>query len=207
MEPRSIPSLPRLAGLVAIVGLGTGVLTQIGQGSLPEPWSPVANAISPWLTVAFLVGALMPTRGGAAIAGVVTLLFALAGYYAMTELRFGMGAGTGSLVRWGVGAGVGGPVFGVAGHSWRHGAGVQRALGVGLLAAVFIAEGAYQARVVAHTEAGVSFVAIGLLIPIILGGSMAGRLAAYAATIPALALGAVGFVALIVLDGVAARLS
>lgn len=207
MEPRSDPSLGRLAGVVAILGLGTGVLTQMGQGSLPEPWSPVANAISPWLAVAFLVGALMPTRKGAASAAAVTLLLALAGYYAMTEIRYGIGGGAGSLLRWGLGAVVGGPVFGVAGHAWRRGQPGHRAIALGLLAAVWLAEGIYQAVVVDHQAAGLGFVVIGLLVPGLLGRSGDVRIRAYLAALPALGLGAAGFAGLLILDGVAARLT
>ncbi len=65
----------------------------------------------------------------------------------MTELRYGIGAGTGSLVRWGLGALVGGPVFAIAGFAWRREAVAQQAIALGLLAAVFIAEGVYQAGV------------------------------------------------------------
>lgn len=208
MRSRPIPSPARGGPAVVIVGgLATGVLTQFGQSVLPDAWSPVANAMSPWLAIAFLVGATMPSRRWAAVAAAGALVLALVGYYAMTEIRYGIGAGTGSLVRWGIGAAVGGPVFGIAGFAWRHEAAAQRAIGLGLLAAVFIAEGAYQAGVVAHPETGVTFVAVGLLIPVVLGRSMPDRLRAYAATIPALALGAIGFTALLWLDGAASGIT
>lgn len=197
----------RAVALTMLVGLGTGVLTQFGQSVLPDAWSPVANAMSPWLAVAFLVGATMPSRRSAAVAAVAALVLALVGYYAMTEIRYGIGAGTGSLVRWGLGAFVGGPVFGIAGFAWRHEGAPQRAIALGLLAAVFIAEGIYQARVVAHPAAGVSFIVVGLLIPVLLGRSMPDRLRTYAATIPALALGAIGFAVLLWLDGAAAGIN
>ena len=193
--------------LIVLAGLATGVLTQIGQSVLPDTLSPVANAISPWLGVAFLVGALMPTGRHAAIAGVAALGLALVGYYAMTELRYGIGAGTGSLVRWGLGAAIGGPVFGIAGHLWRRGSPGLRAIALGLLAAAFVAEGVYQAIVVDHQPVGSAFIVIGLLIPLVLGRTRVGRLQAYAATIPALALGGIGFAALLLLDGLAARIS
>jgi len=196
----------RTATVVIFLGLATGVLTQFGQGALPDDWSPIANAMSPWLAMAFVVGAAMATRGWAVIAGVVALVLALVGYYAMTELRYGIGAGTGSLVRWGLGAAIGGPVFGLAGHAWRHGSAIERAIVTGLLAAVFVAEGTYQAAVVAHQPVGTTFIVVGLLVPLVLGRSIGDRLRAYAATLPSLALGALGFVALIWLDGAAARI-
>jgi hypothetical protein len=110
----------RLVVLVLVVGLATGRVTQFGQSVLPDGWSQAANAISPWLLVAFLVGSAMPGWRAAAIAGSGTLVLALVGYYAATTLRFGIGGGTPSLVFWGLGAVVGGPVFGGAGWWWRH---------------------------------------------------------------------------------------
>ena len=59
----------RLATIVA-VGLATGALTQLGQGILPGDWSQAANAISPWLLVAFLLGSTMPDRRWAGVAGI-----------------------------------------------------------------------------------------------------------------------------------------
>jgi hypothetical protein len=199
MQSRPLPAI----ALVVVAGLATGIVTQFGQSVLPNDLLPIANSISPWLAVAFLIGAAMPRSRWAAIAAAGTLVFALVGYYAMTELRYGIGAGTGSLVRWGIGAAVGGPVFGVAGFLWRHGSAVQRAVGVGLLAAVFIAEGVYQTFVVDHRTVGTGFVVTGLVLPVLLGRSWPDRLRAYALAAPALVLGAVGFAALIWLDGVA----
>ncbi len=183
-----------LLGLSAIIGLATGVVTQLLQGLLPDGWSQAANAISPWLLVAFLVGSRMPDRTWAAIAGVVVLLFALVGFYGMTSLRFGIGGGTGSWLFWGIGSLVGGTVFGLAGFEWRAGPHVRRALAIGLLAAVTIAEGLYHLRIEAGPGVGVGFVIVGLLIPLVAGRSQRDRLGGYVAIVPALLLGAVGFV-------------
>jgi len=184
----------RRLAFIAIVGLATGVVTQLGQGILPDGWRQVANAISPWLVVAFLVGSRMPDQAWAAGAGVATLALALAGYYAMTELRYGIGAGTTSLIFWGLGAVVGGPVFGVAGLTWRVGPPRQRALAIGLVAAVAIAEGIYNAVVLSQPAVGAGFVVAGLVAPLILGRTRDDRLFGYVATLPALALGVAGYV-------------
>ena len=135
-----------------------GILTQVGQSVLPDGWSQAANAISPWLFVAFLVGSRMPDHWWAAAAGVATLVLAMVGYYAMTELRYGIGGGTNSLIFWGVGAIVGGPVFGIAGLSWRVGRLRERASAIGLVAAVAIAEGVYHAVVLAEPSVGAGFI-------------------------------------------------
>ncbi len=196
---------PRIS-LIVVVGLTTGVLTQIGQSVLPEGWSQVANAITPWLFVAFLLGSTMPDVRWAATAGASALLLALVGYYAMTELRYGIGGGTGSLIIWGLGAIVGGPVFGVAGRTWRVGPQRQRAVALGLLVAVAVAEGIYNAVVLGAPATGAGFVIAGLCVPIVLGRSRDDRLGAYVAAIPALGLAALGYLALTLFAGVAAGL-
>lgn len=205
-DQTDIPGPTRRLALIIAIGLATGVLTQFGQSVLPTGWSQVANAISPWLFVAFLAGAVMPDARWAIVAGIGALVFALIGYYAMTEVRYGIGAGTGSLVRWGVGAIVGGPVFGLAGHAWRTGPPRRRAFALGLLAAVAVAEGLYNARILGYTEIGVAFILAGLLVPLVLGRSREDRIGGYLAAIPALGLGALGYVAFIWFDGIAAAI-
>jgi hypothetical protein len=196
----------RRFGLIVVVGVTTGVLTQVGQSALPAGWSQAANAITPWLLVAFLLGSRMPDVRWAAAAGIAALLFALVGYYGMTELRYGIGGGAGSLVLWGLGALVGGPVFGVAGRWWRTGTHRQRAMGIGLLAAVAIAEGIYHAAILGDSAVGAGFIVAGLLVPLILGRSSQDRIGGYVATVPALALGALGYLVFGWLNGLAASL-
>lgn len=183
----------RLVALVLVAGLATGVVTQLGQSLLPTDWSQAANAISPWLFVAFLVGSAMPGWRAAGLAGAATLVLAMIGYYAMTTLRFGIGGSTASLVFWGLGAVVGGPVFGAAGWWWRHGSHRSRASALGLLTAAFIAEAGYHAIVLAEPPVALGFVIAGLLVPLILGRSRDDRLGAYVAAVPATLLGALGF--------------
>ena len=89
-------TIVRRLGIITVVGLATGTLTQIGQSTLPDGWSQAANAMSPWLLVAFALGAAMPDRRWAAVAGVAALLLSLVGYYLMIELRYGYGGSRGS---------------------------------------------------------------------------------------------------------------
>jgi hypothetical protein len=192
--------------LVVLAGLGTGALTQVGQSVLPTGWSQAANAISPWLLVAFLVGSIMPGRTAAVAAGAATLVLALVGYYAMTQLRYGIGGGTGSLVFWGIGAAVGGPVFGLAGREWADGPHVRRAIALGLLSAAAITEGGYHAAVLDEPPVATGFVVGGLLVPLVLGRSARDRVGAYVAAVPALVLGALGFATFLWLNGVTAGL-
>jgi len=182
-----------------VAGLAAGVATQLGQGLLPDGWSQAANAISPWLLVAFLLGSRMPDRRWAALAGIAALVLALVGYYAMVQVRFGYGASTSSLLLWGSAALVGGPVFGIAGWSWRFETAWRRAVAIGLLAACAIAEGVYLVRILPDPAAGAGFVVVGALIPLALGRSWIERGRAYVAVIPAVALGGVGYLAFLAL--------
>ena len=199
---------PRLRdwGLVLLVGLGTGIVTQVGQSVLPTGWSQAANAISPWLLVAFLAGSSMPSRASAITAGIVTLVLALVGYYATTQIRYGIGGGTGSLVFWGLGALTGGPVFGLAGRLWRTGTDLLRPIALGLLAAVAIAEGIYHAVVLVEPSVGAGFVVGGLLVPLVLGRTWQDRIRSYVAALPALGLGGLGYVAFTVIYGLTSRI-
>ena len=188
--------------LIAVgAGLALGVLTQLGQRLLPDAVEPVANAISPWLAVAFFVGSRTRTPRVAALCGWIALVLALVAYYAMVWLQLGYGASSSSLVLWTVAALAGGVVFGPAGWASRHANPPAAAAATGLLAAAFIAEAVYL-NVVLQPEAKpatVIFAAVGLLIPLVLGTSARNRLLAYLAIVPALVLATAGYVALLVL--------
>jgi hypothetical protein len=195
------------AAIVLLAGFATGAATQVLQSVLPTGWSQAANAISPWLLVAFLVGSIMPGRASAIAAGIGTLVFALVGYYTMTTIRYEIGGGTSSLIFWGLGAVVGGPVFGLAGFTWRTGKHRHRAIALGLLAAAFLAEAGYHLIVLQEPLVAAGFAIAGLLVPLVLGRSRQDRLGAYVAAVPAFALGALGFVLFIWIYNVTATLS
>jgi uncharacterized protein DUF6518 len=184
---------------IVVVGIGLGVVTQLAQGLLPTGWSQAANSIAPWLLVAFLVGAAHSRWRSAAVAGGATLLLALVGYYAMTLLRFAIGAGP-VLVFWIIGAVVGGPVFGTAGWAWRRDR--RPALALGLLTAAFIAEAGFHLVVLAEPPVAAGFALAGLLVPLVLGRSRAERIDAYLWAIPMTVLGGLGFGAFLVLYGI-----
>ena len=195
------------AVLVLVVGLGTGIVTQVLQSVLPTGWSQAANAISPWLLVAFLVGSVMPDRTSAVVAGVAKRALALVGYYATTTVRYGIGGGTNALIFWGLGAIVGGPVFGLGGHAWRAGDHRSRAIALGLLAAAFLAEAGYHLIALSEPPVAAGFAIAGLAVPLVLGRSRQDRIGAYVAAVPALALGALGFVVFIWIYDVTSRFS
>jgi hypothetical protein len=186
----------RHLAFASVVGLATGVLTQVGQGVLPDGWGPLANSITPWLAVAFLVGSWAPSRNAAVAGGVLTLLGALVGYYVLVGIRFDIWPSLrGAVLLWIIGAAVGGPVFALMGRWWRGDDPWRRALGPALLGAAAIAEGAYLSRVETVATAAPAFIAAGLVLPILLGRSREDRLRGLVALVPCLALGAAGFVA------------
>lgn len=183
----------RRGASIAGIGLLTGALTQLGQGVLPEGWGQIANAMAPWLLIAFLLAATMPDRRWAVAAGIGSLFLALVGYYALIQLRFGYGGSTSSWIFWSLGAIAGGTVFGWAGHVWRTGTPRERAVAIGLAAAAFVAEGIYLLGILPEPAAGVGFIAAGAVLPLVLGRSWPDRVGGYVAAIPALALGAIGY--------------
>ena len=177
------------------------MLTQLGQGLLPEGIHQLANSISPWLSVTFGVGYLAQARGTAVFAGWLTLVMALVGYYGMVFLRYGYTAGTGALLLWALGAVLGGLVFGAGGWYLRNGSQRERALATGLLTAVWIAEGAYLLFILPNAAIGAGFILVGLTVPLVIGRSARERAWSYVAAAPFLALGVVGYVAFTLLSG------
>jgi hypothetical protein len=153
--------------IVIVVGLAIGIATAIAQTHLDSPWSSLANAASPWLAGAFIVGTLWRRLPSAALAGLVACLLELVGYYA-TDTARGFSTSQHELVFWGAAALVGGPVVGVAGHLWWRRSDGRRALGAAVLAAAFLAEAAvgygwrlhYLSSVILFACIGVAIVAV-----------------------------------------------
>ena len=194
--------IARMFGIGVVAGLVAGAVTQLLQGILPAGIGSIANSATPWLAAAFGVGSTASRWWLAAIAGAVTLLAALVGYYGLVQLRFGYGPELrGAVLLWLIAAVVGGPVFGVAGRWWRGDGPWLRATGPALLGASAIAEGVYLAGIPTVASAGPLFVAVGLAIPVLLGRRRDDRIRGLALLLPCVALGAAGFVATIALYG------
>lgn len=184
--------LPR-AVIPVVAGIATGVLTLALQALLPEALNRLANSGAIWVTVAFAVGTLMRDWRSAAVAGTVTLLLAVAGYYAAAAMA-GAGVSTGALAIWGGTAVVGGPVFGTAGWAWHARRDRTEAVAAALLGGVYLAEGAYTLLVVpAMAPAGVVEVVAGVTIAGLLPRSRHTRLLALALLIPLAAAGTAGY--------------
>jgi hypothetical protein len=202
-DGRAAPRVPRTLGIALAAGLIAGAVTQLLQGILPAEMGSFANSATPWLAVAFGVGSTASRWWLAAIAGAVTLMAALVGYYGLVQLRFGYGVELrGTVLLWLIAAVVGGPVFGVAGRWWRSDRPWLRATGPALLGASAIAEGVYLAGIPTVASAGPLFVALGLAIPVVLGRRRDDRIRGLLLLLPCVGLGAAGFVATIALYGV-----
>jgi hypothetical protein len=143
---------PSLGGRV-LGGFGASVLGGAALGTLAWwtdelgfPWTAYipANAIGAWLGLAFVLGASARTIPTGGLRGLIGLISAVVAYYVLIG---GFGAGFRAIgashaaTVWGAVALLAGPVFGLAGATWRHGHGRMRAVAVALLAASLIAEG------------------------------------------------------------------
>jgi Family of unknown function (DUF6518) len=178
-------SAPVTIGMVAVAGLGLGVLTVYGQ-RLPGGWSALANSGAAWLAFAFAVGALMRSDPAAAAAGAGMLTGAVIGYYlAVPIVVDGAAANMRSVVIWTGTALIGGPVFGIAGRWWRHEPAQKREIALGLLGGVFVAEGMNDVvNVPTVRTAGWILLAVGVAIPIVPARSSKERLLGLAAMVP-----------------------
>jgi hypothetical protein len=193
---------PAYLGVAVVVGLVTGAVTQLLQGILPAEVGSLANSITPWLAVAFAVGSRSRRPALAAIAGAITLLGAVVGYYWLVQVRFGYAPEIrGTVLLWIIAAVVGGPIFGLAGSWWRGDRPWLRATAAALLGAAAIAEGAYLSRIETVAAIAPAYIIGGLLVPILLGRDREDRIRGLLLLVPCLALGVAGFVATIALNG------
>jgi hypothetical protein len=176
--------------LVAVaVGLLTGVLTLAGQAELPTEANRLANSGAIWVTVAFALGWRMPNDTTAAVAGLLALIGALAGYFVAASFAQA-GISTSTVAIWVGVAVVGGPVFGVAGR-WRGSAtGWRPAIAVAALGAVYLAEGLWTLWSIPHMVlAGWGSVVIGCVITLLLATDRATRTQACLLLVPLTLLG------------------
>ena len=181
--------------LVALaLGVAVGVLTSLLQKYLDQPWLALVNAASPWLTTAFVAGALQPRLATAVAVGTVATILQVVAYYAAADLR-GFGVSATYVTVWSLCAVVGGPVFGAAGQTWR------RAAPAGVGAALLVAAYGSEAVVVYHFRLGYSatawlFGAVALLLAVGLGRHRDQYAALARWLMPALLAGVAGHVVL-----------
>ncbi len=140
-HPRTVRQRWTSVLVPVVVGLALGPLDLLLQHLLPYPFANLANSPAAWALVAFGVGWSDRVRGRwwPAVAGVLTLLLAVEGYYATAVLVLGDDASTltdhAALLWLGL-AVVAGVVFGTtgawarSGHLWRGPVGTATAVGV-----------------------------------------------------------------------------
>ncbi len=138
---RSMTRLGLALGAGAILGAAAWTADQFVY-----PWNVLipANAVGAWVAVAFATGALGTRPLGGALRGLAALLVGVAVYELLTG-TLGYGVSSGGAVHaslvWGTVAAVIGPVFGLAGATWRGSRGWPRAIAAAFLGAALIAEG------------------------------------------------------------------
>jgi hypothetical protein len=186
----------RWVAAALLLGLGVGVVTLAGQAVLPVELNRLANSGAIWVTVAFVAGMLAPSDRTAALAGLVTLLAALAGYFGAAAASHA-GVSTSTVAIWTGTALVGGPSFGIAGRWWATASGWRPALAAAALGGVYVAEGAWTLLVVPHMAlAGWVSVGAGIIVALALPRDARTRVRAFA-LLPVLALvGLVGYAAI-----------
>ncbi len=153
--------------LALAMGIAVGVLTSVLQAHLDYPWLALVNAASPWLTTAFVAGALQSRLSIAMLVGVAATTLAVVAYDVTADVR-GFGVSMSYVMLWSLSAVVGGAIFGAAGLVW------WRAAPAGLGAALLVAAYASEAVVAYHFRLGYSaaaslFGAIALLLAVVLG--------------------------------------
>ncbi|MEU7867452.1 DUF6518 family protein [Dactylosporangium sp. NPDC049140] len=181
-------------------GIALGVVSLLLGGVLGGDSGRLVNSGAVWAVGAFAAGAVArrgPWR--VALAGVVVLVGAVAGYYGGLVVFEHRHVGADVLagpVGWSVVGLAAGPVFATAGAWWRDERRGHRVVGVCALGAVFLAEAAYLA--VKGRPAGEAWIvaAIGLAVPLVLSRGGRERLMAMVALVPATALGVVGYLTL-----------
>ena len=195
-KPSSLQQQPRLGRVLLALALGiaVGVLTSLLQKYLDYPWLAFVNAASPWLTTAFVAGALQSRLPTAVVIGIAATMLQVVAYYVTADLR-GFGVSMAYVVLWSLCAVVGGPIFGAAGHAWR------RAAPAGVGAALLVAAYASEAVVAYHFRLGYSatawlFGTVALLLAVGLGRHRSQYPALARWLVPTFIAGVAGHVAL-----------
>jgi hypothetical protein len=149
--------------------------------------------------VAFAVGWRTPSDPTAAVAGLVTLIGALVGYFVSAAVAHA-GVSVSTVAIWVGVALVGGPVFGVAGRWRATGQGWRPAVAVAALGAVYVAEGLWTLWTIPHMAlAGWVGLVVGLVLIPALARGREMLIRGYALVVP---LGALGVAAYALVNGV-----
>ena len=186
--------------VAGVAGMAVGGLTLLLQGLLPGTWNQLANSGAVWSAAAFAVTAVLRARGRrAAVAGILTLLGAVLGYYGATTLFLGDDLSAAALrgpAIWAVLAVPAGTMFGLAAAAGRDAQRWHHIAGLVVLGGVFTAEAVYYATVLRYWPQAALFGTLGLALPLLLGRTWRDRLLAVAALVPVTAVAALAGIAL-----------
>lgn len=182
-------SIAARALLATLGGLLVGVLTFYGQGVLPFGLSGIiANSGASWSFFGFLLVAwLVPQHPWwPAVAGAGALVMEVVGYYAIAWVHLGSQNLYAPAV-WAACGLLGGPVFGVCAVWWRSDVVWRQVVGIAVMAGLWLGEGLWILLVVMHSSMsparGWVPIAIGLVLPFVLGRRWPVRWAALAAAL------------------------
>jgi hypothetical protein len=144
----SVAWMSRALGLALLLGIALGAFSLVGD-LLPADTPLVvlvamANAIGPWVAVAFVAGAIGGSPRGGAIAGSLALAAGVLTYYMGVLVVWGavLAEPGRATVAWGAVAFVTGATVGAAGGAWSDAGHRWRAPAVGALVGLLLAEGA-----------------------------------------------------------------
>ena len=141
---RKVPSrlgrrTPDFLLLSSATGLLIGVLTLLGQATLPDDVLQVSNSGAVWVVAAFVLGRFAPSRRVALSAGFIALIGELVGYFSAAPILAEASSSIGAMALWFMVALAAGPLFGWAGFDSRNGAGITRKLANAALGAAWLA--------------------------------------------------------------------
>jgi hypothetical protein len=156
------------ASIAVVTGLAVGAMTSAGQTHLGGALNAFVNSASAWLVAPYVLGRIMQTRRGGALAGLAVAIAQLLGYYLTAHLR-GYPAGGSIVLFWAACALVGGPLFGLGGYVSRTGDRSLAGLGATLLPASFLAEGLWVYLHELHYRSTAAiWIAIGVFLAVLL---------------------------------------
>lgn len=133
-----------------LLSLALGILTDYGQGWVPDKLGSLSNSSGSWALAAFLLA--LPARRAlvAACSGALTLVALLGGYVLGAEIH-GSPLSARVIAFWAVAGLFAGPVLGLSAHCVRFGSGRIAALSAGLPAGILLGEGVYGLRAISAT--------------------------------------------------------
>jgi hypothetical protein len=175
--PRVTPVLRALA-LAGLIGVIAGVATSYVESVAGAPaWS---HSFAPWAMVTTGVGFMLRGRWQvAAMAGLLTQLGLVVGFFWSQAAFEGGTVATQALVTYAVVALVAGPFFAAAAGFLRDPCVATRTLGLAIVSAPWVADGVRMMasglgpdpRILTQVVAGASLLAIGIALPLLINGS------------------------------------